>query len=152
MKTTDLDALLAAYVEDSPAEDALIAELDRRFEAAKAAGTLPNTDAAFERFWTRWTAAKDTVAVVFRRYLMQSGHSAADVAARFKVSDALVAHLMDKRTPFFADDVNRLVQRVAGEFGDRQGAVMLLLKEVAAYYYARSARTPTLLAARTRRP
>ena len=48
--TTDIEKLLDAFAQDEALEDALIAELDRRYEAALAAGTLPNTDAAFARF------------------------------------------------------------------------------------------------------
>lgn len=152
LTTSDLDALLRAIAKDSAYEDALIEELDRRYEEAKAAGTLPNTDAAFARFMAKWKGAAEDVAVVFRRYLMASGQSAADIVTRFHVSDGLVNDLMALREPFIAEDVETLAKRLAKESGNRVGAVNCVLKEVAAHHFARVSRTPLLLAARKRRP
>jgi hypothetical protein len=159
MNDRDLEKLLNAFAADSASEDVLIAELDRRFEAAKAAGTLPNTDAPFERFMKRLNAVSrspaagvETVAVVFRRYMMATGTQVADVMRVYNLSGDLVSSLLSLRVPFVPQEVADLAARLAGQFGERAPAVNVLLKELAAHHFARVARAPLLLAARKRTP
>lgn len=146
-----MSALLEACVDDPMLEDALLAHLDRRYEAAKAAGTLPNTDAAFERFIRAWEGKYERTSVVFRRYLMVAGFQPEDLVATFGVKRAFVDALMTLRKPFDPEDLDRWSAVLAQQHGERVSSVNALLKDVATHQLARKPRSSVLMAARPRK-
>ena len=153
MTTDELGALLDAFAADGDVPDALIAELDRRYLLAKRAGTLPPTGAAFARFLKRQRGMTgDTCSVVFRRYLMATGWTAEQLAARTGTRPGTVDVLMALKEPFDVEDVGQLAGVVARHTGEPLAVLHRVLKEVAAHHVARVSRAPALLAARQRRP
>lgn len=148
----DMKALLSAFANSPELEEALIRRLDEQFEAAKAAGTLPDNSAAFGRFMRQLESKAERVAVVMRRYMMVSGHQVPSLAKQFGVSTRFVEHLIGRHTPFVLEDLDAFAVAVAKRFGEDPSAVTLLLKEAAAYQAARTSKRPLLLAARPRRP